>query len=338
MVDSYLVAYGVISFAFHVAQRKARRKNMHSTGSLLLSALFFMSVCDLGWSVVYLIEFIPPAMGFPRGLHGDNKDLCATLGLLSQFFSGATRGWYFTIALMALLLVMGYSTSKIESVFGTRFQHIFVWTLSVVSSVLPLFGRGYGPTGHDGNECWIVGEDSPYRAVFFGPVFSFVAFDFMLFGYTVYVTYSLEIPDAWSLVIKQMFAFVGVFLFVWIVPAAHRLYELITETTSPFWLWFPAMILRGSAGFANFAIWYRSRIMESLISGIENPVGLTSVAKDKEEDEEEEEEETIFASETTATDYESLSEYVDMGKSKKSKKGKKLTRFASETELSHSSA
>jgi len=239
-----------------------------------------------------------------------------------QFFAAATRAWYFNIAVMALLLLMGYSAHEIAGLFGSRLQHLFVWTLSSICCGLPLLGDGYGPTGHDGNECWILGEDNPYRVVFFGPLFAFILFDLMLFCYTIYVTYLLKIPDAWDVVIKQMLAFVGVFLFVWTLPAANRLVELATGSTSPFWLWVPAMILRGSAGFANFAVWCRSNVMDSLMGPNQGVGARESISLDRDSDDT-----SFFADESGGGDYESLEDQDEIGKGKKGKKGRALKQF-----------
>jgi len=221
---------------------------------------------------------------------------------------------------------MGYSTNDITKYFGTRIQHFFVWTLSLVCSGLPLLGEGYGPTGHDGNECWIMGEDNPYRAVFFGPLFAFVAFDLMLFGYTIYVAYLLKIRDAWDTVIKQMLAFVGVFLCIWTIPAANRLVEQTTGTTSPYWLWVIAMTFRGFAGFANFLVWYRSNIMETLMPD-GNKTGIAareSISLDHDSDSDDD---TSFFAEGSGYAYESLGERDEMGQGKKEKSGKELSQF-----------
>jgi len=139
----------------------------------------------------------------------------------------------------------------------------------------------------------------------------------MLFGYTLYVTYLFRIPDAWDVVIKQMLAFVGVFLIIWTLPAANRFVELSTGGTAPFWLWVSAMTLRGFAGFANFLVWYRSNVMESLLLPPTPKVGpglRESVSLDLSD--EEDEDTSFFAG--SGGQYDSLEEA-----GKKPKGGKK---------------
>jgi len=96
--------------------------------------------------------------------------------------------------------------------------------------------------------------------------FFFIIFDIILLLYAFYVTHILQIQDAWSVVLKQMLGFVGMFLVVWILPAVNRVYDLVNDEPSPDWLWISAMILRCFSGFGNFLVWRQFSTLSTLFA------------------------------------------------------------------------
>lgn len=67
-------------------------------------------------------------------------------------------------------------------------------------------------------------------------------------------------------VLKRMVTFVVVFLLVWVAPMADRIFPLVTDRPSPYWLALLHLMSLCSMGFVNCVVWMLSRPVQQLLT------------------------------------------------------------------------
>jgi len=208
------------------------------------------------------VEFLPSAFAL-SAIDDVFPGECVVVAMLGQFSGQAIVMWYLVISIMAFLLLYGCSTSDIENGFGSFRQHMLVWFVSGITTLLPLVDGSYGSVGgsnEDSSQCWIKGDSNPFRALVWGLQLMCMGFDIFLFFFTIYVYLWLKrrhgglLKPAWKTIVLQMLAFVGVFVGVWSMPCLNRLLWLFRNVESPDWIWMTGQIEIGLFGLLNFII------------------------------------------------------------------------------------
>lgn len=127
-----------------------------------------------------------------------DEHACRLQSILTQFFDWAVLLWIFIITVNMLLVVKNLKKSNIRYL---AIYHAFVWIVSLLWTIIPLFGNAYGKAGI---WCWIKRESTAYRfGTFYGPEIVLLVLLILMYVYISYTVIQATKPDAGTTVEMQ---------------------------------------------------------------------------------------------------------------------------------------
>ncbi|KAL0485182.1 G-protein coupled receptor GCR1 [Acrasis kona] len=195
-------------------------------------------------------------------LNNDVDFLCSLQAIQTQFFDWSVLLWTLCIATFLLMTVVFAVkvTVLIEFVF-----HLFVWSLSVLFTCLPLIGDSYGRSGF---WCWIDSSKEKGRiwfwAAFYGPLWFIIllvaVFYTTLMAFMFYRRHQLRSltsePEAIRREMKILTKLSGyplIFLLVWVFPTVNRIHQVVTN--KPLFALVLLHVLSNTQGFLNCVLY-----------------------------------------------------------------------------------
>ncbi|KAJ3004719.1 phosphatidylinositol-4-phosphate 5-kinase-like protein 1 [Thoreauomyces humboldtii] len=237
----------------YLVRRELRTPSLHIVA--------VMAACDL----VFAIKFVGSSL---LSLLGNTQPvttgtfLCGLSGHLGQFFALSTILWNGVISLNLFFLL--YKPRKHKPGQWLKTYHYVVWGYCVASAIILASAKQIGFT-EDGT-CWIVGKRSPYRLLFYIPLF--LSFIFAIFAVS-FATYRLRVSNRntagasttrkvltrkrASLV--RIYLVTIIFVLVWMWSIIFRATAFANDDPSPVWLVYTQAFFLGSQGFFNAAAW-----------------------------------------------------------------------------------
>ncbi|GAM18281.1 hypothetical protein SAMD00019534_014560, partial [Acytostelium subglobosum LB1] len=179
--------------------------------------VFFLSICDLIFSAKYMItSVIPNSQSLQQ-----HMVWCNIQAALQQFFGLASISWSGMISLNLILTSANpfRNTSSLS-----KWYHVWVWGLSLVSTVL-MFALDYediGPSG-DGT-CWLMNKKSLMRLSFFVPLMAYFALSIgsLITAFYYSGNFSTLSDENRRGMLIRMSSYTAVFILCWLGPVIHR--------------------------------------------------------------------------------------------------------------------
>eukprot|EP01124_Arcella_intermedia_P021854 TRINITY_DN3127_c0_g2_i1.p1 TRINITY_DN3127_c0_g2~~TRINITY_DN3127_c0_g2_i1.p1 ORF type:complete len:324 (+),score=51.98 TRINITY_DN3127_c0_g2_i1:65-1036(+) len=234
------------------------------------------SLCDLIFSTKFLVQAIEadPAWFTLSDINHSNHTpdtACLVLGMLGQFSMMGTVLWSTTISFLILKLFMmrpfNYEQypQKDDSKVFQFISHVVIWSLAIVSSVIPYYLDYYGPTT---NGCWIEGNHHTARIIFFlvPLLICFLAgFVILVLVFVKMKVFSMRVMylremDADSGIKdriptqKVLVAYTMVFVLFWTFPVILRILQLLKIQEKTVFIYGDIFCVAGQ-GFANALVW-----------------------------------------------------------------------------------
>ncbi|KAI9105589.1 slime mold cyclic AMP receptor-domain-containing protein [Phlyctochytrium arcticum] len=259
-VNAIFIATSILSIAGSLAilYSYASRRNLR-TPSLQMVAV--MAICDLGFAAKFLGAGIFAFVG-DMGQTWTGTALCHVSGHAGQFFALSSVLWNGVISLNLYFLLSRPRIYKPKK--WTRYYHLFVWGFCLFSAVLLAAKDQIGFT-EDGT-CWISGKRSPYRLLFYLPLF----FSFVVAIFAVgYATHRMDACNPTRRTTRKRGSLVRVYLvtivfvLVWVWSIIFRSVAFASETPPPLWLVYVQAFFLGSQGFFNAIAWGVSLLFTS---------------------------------------------------------------------------
>lgn len=202
--------------------------------------IFWMSFCDLGFSLRCCIQFISytPQKG---------SLFCWMSAIGGVFFVLAIQSWYFIISLQIFVQIWYKTTPKWMS--KRYLFHIYAWSIALVASIIPF--RTYG-LHNDTGTCWIIGITA-YRLVVFIPSTIYLVFAIILLCLMCYIVHS-KLQGRHQKTLAKTGFFVGVFVITW-APTLVSTWLKIISFTPPEWIQYVTSLSACSSGILNFIVW-----------------------------------------------------------------------------------
>eukprot|EP01113_Clastostelium_recurvatum_P022425 TRINITY_DN2675_c0_g1_i3.p1 TRINITY_DN2675_c0_g1~~TRINITY_DN2675_c0_g1_i3.p1 ORF type:complete len:730 (-),score=189.88 TRINITY_DN2675_c0_g1_i3:24-2213(-) len=254
---SFVGAAGVILSYFSVAELRRHPSKL----------VFLMSMCDLGFSLRFMITGVIPGSSKLE----DSHIPCLLQALSLQFFGLASLSWN---GIISLNLIINLNHPFINTSAYVKFYHLFVWGIASLSTILlGIFHHQIGPSG-DGT-CWIQDADSPLRLMLFVPLVIYFVLSMSALGVCFLRTRealasaSAEEESANNMyafdeasrrgMILRMASYVGVFLLCWSGPVVHRSIQFLQGTEdsveNPSALQYWDALGVSVQGFFNAVVW-----------------------------------------------------------------------------------
>jgi len=217
-------------------------------GSRPFKRVFWMSLCDLGLSLKFVITLIPEANVSME----QNEFACLFSAIFGTFCTLATLSWYFMISICVYAVFQPPESQwRLLSEYEVL-QHGYVWTISTFAGLLPWWTGHYG-TIESSAQCWIPGDGDPMKLTVAAPLYFYLLFDFYLLIY-VYLM-SKNSFNFRKRIKEQMFVFAGVFAIAWIWPAIAMTWDFISAETLPKGLQYMNVGVKSGSGLFNFIVW-----------------------------------------------------------------------------------
>eukprot|EP00457_Paulinella_chromatophora_P006842 gb/GEZN01006861.1/.p1 GENE.gb/GEZN01006861.1/~~gb/GEZN01006861.1/.p1 ORF type:complete len:407 (+),score=15.41 gb/GEZN01006861.1/:382-1602(+) len=268
--------------------RFQKRESQGTVQEVLLTAVTNMVYCDMMVSL-WLMTCFAPAFGntiIYNGASAWRVGFCAALGFWVQFFILSSLNWFFVIINLTLAVLSSVSTDIIER--SARWQHVFVWTLSLTFSVIALF-EGILGQAENPHSCWI--KDPLYNMLLlYLPCLFYVICAISLLLYTIYVakrrlqvqimrmhcmpwvTTSGPASSSASYIVTRIMMFVVSFVCVWFFPLLDRFLPSLIGKDSPPWLQYAHFIALALSGTSNAVVWATSKPLRKIVGGQDSSV------------------------------------------------------------------
>ncbi|KAI8588824.1 hypothetical protein BDZ88DRAFT_420614 [Geranomyces variabilis] len=253
MTATMSVAGAITVIRSYVSRRELR------TPSLQIVAV--MAVCDLGFALKFVGSALLSLLGNTSAVT-TGTILCGVSGHLGQFFALSTILWNGAISLNLFMLLL--DPRKLKPGRFVRIYHYIIWGYCILSAIVLGVTNQIGFT-EDGT-CWIIGKQSPFRLLFYAPLF--VSFLFALFA-VCFATYRLQVSgrdtsaasDTRKVMSRKRASLVRIYLvtivyvFVWMWSIIFRATAFSSDEPPPLWLTYIQAFFLGSQGFFNAAAW-----------------------------------------------------------------------------------
>jgi len=175
--------------------------------------VFFMAIC----------EFLHALGGALGGSFDDdgNSGTCRFQGFLIQFGSLSSIMWVVVISYCIKQVVINRNAYVEEELW---YYHIYVWTSTIILSVLPFSTDSYGPAS---GWCWISKEDT-------GIVWRFVSFYVPLWiagAWILWIYYRTirQLENSMQVVLNRMKYYPMVLLITYFFATVNRIAQIFTE-------------------------------------------------------------------------------------------------------------
>lgn len=207
--------------------------------------VFWMSSADFTLSLRYFIEyfFYHPSMKY-------GKIPCLISAFFGQFSIIATTSWYFVIGINIYFIFCGVRRQTLYRYM--KLAHAYVWSVSLVCTLLPLYFGAYGPIEEDGN-CWILHHYHWTRLFFIVPLGTYLIFSFGLLIFILRKSESLALIT----VRRKIVPFIAAFCVTWVWTLIADCWQYIpTKSKLPEYIRYLSMMGISATGFTNFLIWF----------------------------------------------------------------------------------
>ena len=236
-----------------------RMKTVDESNSLhqslfLIRIIKWLSLCDIIYCFINADQFLSVASYATfKSINSDYPGyVCSIKGVIYQFFLCGGVSWIFIICLVLLRLVF-FHTNLRRIGRDMEYYHVFVWTTSLISCIIPLIGDAFGYADNEnGNhfQCWI--KRTAYQWCAYGPIIPVFVFGAILLGYCVYLScYKKERLS--PLTMRIIYFTVAFFLFR-IFPVISRIYGLL-HNNIPIAIVYLHDMSKSSTGLSNAIVW-----------------------------------------------------------------------------------
>lgn len=176
-----------------------------------LTKVCIMSVCHLGLVLKFLLVRAVPGHIIDRSL------TCQLAGTADAFLLQATLGWQFCLA-------VGLWSSLTNVRVSIYYQHFYVWSIAVISSVSGWTLDLYSPA-YDKEDCWFsLGLPRLFILI---PLVCYMAFGIYLMVYAAWRMRSIHVALAKRRqILKRMSFFVGVFIITLLPEVIHVIWTM----------------------------------------------------------------------------------------------------------------
>ncbi|KAL0481514.1 G-protein coupled receptor [Acrasis kona] len=170
---------------------------------------------------------------------GESNVLCVIQGVQSQFFSLATILWTLCLSVFLFIstIIGTFNKTYCEVLF-----HVFVWFVSVIFTIIPFFTNSYGSTSPEDVFCYMKLSPEFWNfgriwglALFYVPLWAALIVVFALDSFIVVLMlcrvrrrFDAKIRRRKYLAVFKIAIYPSIFLFGWMFPSIHRVYESIT--------------------------------------------------------------------------------------------------------------
>ena len=194
-----------------------------------------MSCCDIVFCIIKTADYA--SVGYPSLFYGFVGNfptkLCVARAFIEQFSAIAGISWNIILGIILFCRLYFETTLQFIALY-TKYYHIFVWCIALITSSIPLIFKGYGyvndadADGHN-YECWI--NKSMLQLFSFELISGFcLFFAILLLLYCIYLRYIIK-KQMKTLTIRIIY-FTIVFVIVWLPPFIDRIYGIVNNTNA----------------------------------------------------------------------------------------------------------
>ena len=238
-----------------------RMKTVHPSNHLhqslfLIRIIKWLSFCDIIHCFISSVQFLS-VISYSTFKMITKKHypgyICVIEGCIYQFFFCGGVSWIFVLCVVLLRLVF-FHAELIRIGRDMEYYHVFVWTTSSISCIIPLIGDAFGFVANENGDyfqCWI--KKAGYQWCVYGPIIAVLLFGAVLLGYCVYLSCYKKKQSLHPLTMRIIYFSIGFFL-VRIFPVISRIYGEFTKNV-PMAIVYLHDIGKSSAGLSNAIIW-----------------------------------------------------------------------------------
>jgi len=282
----------MISSLFIISTFLKFPKKFFVSDSVHLKFVFFQSVCDFVFSAKFLITAITikpswinygssEALNSTLPMDSGSDIFCTALGFTTQFFMMASISWNLMVSLQIVHLFYfrkrhdyTYIATNEEQTTKTYYQHIFVWTYSLLTALVPLIMGQYGATT---NGCWISDKFIESRLIFFViPLAAFILasliilliclFKIKMISLRVFYAQQFD-SDVFFPTMTLLVAYTVVFITFWTSPVILRIMEILDKR--PVVFVYGDIVSISTQGMGNALVWLSSSYIRKLLLNTE---------------------------------------------------------------------
>jgi len=244
--------------------------------------VWWMALSNNGLSVCYLS--IPLLTNFVQ----TESMACTGQAVAFSFYSISTWSWYFLLAvrLYFVSLEEEQQPSFLRHLLTPFWSHLYVWSLSLVLSLIPLITQEYGFIEIN---CWIRAPSSYALVLIITPLMAYFPFIGYVTWHLLRKNYSGKDFIATSqIIIRRLFIWSIIFVIAWIWELIQSVWEVFSTLGTEVDVAVPTIIkilscLGAGTGFYNCILWIQDLIWKWLVNMNQKPTHVQTLTCSTEE-------------------------------------------------------